>query len=66
MERRTLVDDIEDLAHLPSGGRGKQWFAGVAMAVGPVIYGVHSIRRGFTTLPGSRGVSEKLTGEAGV
>ena len=64
-ESRTLLDDIEDLAHAPSGGRKKQWFAGVVMAMVPVIYGIHSIRRGYTTLPGSRG-AEKLTGEAGV
>jgi len=65
-ERRTLADEIEDLAHSPSGGRGKQWFAGIVMAAVPVIYGIHSIQCGYATLPGSRGVSEKLTGEAGV
>ena len=42
--------DIEDLAHGPSGGRGKQWLAGVVMAALPVIYGVYSIQRGYTTM----------------
>jgi hypothetical protein len=65
-ERRTLLDEVEDLAYTPSGGRGKQWFAGVVLAVVPVIYGIHSIQRGYATLPGRRGVSETLTGEAGV
>jgi hypothetical protein len=65
-ERRSFMDEVEDLAYAPSGGRGKQWFAGVVLAAVPVIYGIHSIERGYATLPGRGGVSEKLTGEAGM
>jgi hypothetical protein len=65
-ERRSLLDDVEDLAYTPSGGRGKQWLAGAVLAAVPVIYGIHSIQRGYATLWGSRGTTAKLTGEAGV
>lgn len=63
---RTAFDDAEDLAYGPSGGRTKQWIAGAILASLPIIYGIHCIQRGHTTLFGSRGTSEKLVGSAGV
>ena len=43
-----------------------QWFAGMAMAALPVIYGVYSIQRAYTTMFGSRGASERISGDAGL
>jgi hypothetical protein len=63
---RNVFDDAEDLAYGPSGGRTKQWIAGAILASLPIIYGIHCIQRGHTTLFGSRGNSEKLVGSAGV
>lgn len=63
--RRTAFDDTEDLAYGPTGGRAKQWLAGIALAFLPIIYGIHCIQRGFTTLFGNQGIDQKLTGEAG-
>ena len=60
---RTAFDDAEDLAHAPSGGRAKQWLAGLVFAAVPIIYGIVCIRRGHTTLFG-RGASSDLTGDA--
>lgn len=40
-------DGFDDLAYGPSGGRGKQWVAGVVVGALPVIYGIHSIQRGW-------------------
>jgi hypothetical protein len=58
--------EMGDLAHGPAGGRGKQWFAGMVLAALPVIYGVYSIQRGYTTMFGSRGASAKISGSAGL
>lgn len=55
---------IDDLAYGPSGGRGKQWLAGVVVAAVPVIYGIYSIQRGWTSLFGSGKVDAKITGDA--
>ncbi|MEK7951615.1 hypothetical protein [Luteolibacter soli] len=57
--------DMLDLAYAPSGGRGKQWLAGVVLAAVPVIYGICSIQRGWTTMFGSRGMDERISGDAG-
>src|SRR5687768_13334578 len=62
-EHRTYFDDAEDLGYGPSGGRTKQWLAGVLLPAIPVIYGIVCIRRGHTTLFG-RATSD-LTGDAG-
>ena len=59
---RTTFDDAQDLAYAPSGGRAKQWLAGLVLAAVPIIYGIVCIRRGHTTLFG-RGSSD-LTGDA--
>ena len=61
---RTYLDDAEDLATAPSGGRTKRWLAGVVLAAVPIIYGCICIQRGHTTLFG-RGASSNLTGDAG-
>ncbi len=61
---RTYFDDAEDLADAPSGGRTKQWLAGVVLAAVPIIYGSICIQRGHTTLFG-RGGSSDLSGDAG-
>ena len=61
---RTYIDDAEDLANLPSGGRTKQWLAGVVLAAVPIVYGTVCILRGHTTLFG-RGASSDLVGDAG-
>jgi hypothetical protein len=63
---RTAFADAEDLAYGPSGGRAKQWIAGAILASLPIIYGIHCIQRGHTTLFGSRGSSENLVGSAGI
>jgi hypothetical protein len=64
-ERRTYLDDAEDLAYGPSGGPVKQWLAGVVCSAPPIIYGVVCIQRGHTTLFGGRGGSLDLKGDAG-
>jgi hypothetical protein len=63
-QHRTYFDDAENLAYGPSGGRMKQWLAGVVLAAVPIIYGIVCIQRGYTTLFGSR-ASSNLTGNAG-
>ena len=63
-DRQTHLDTIEDLAHGPSGGRTKQWLAGVVLAAVPMVYGIVCIQSGNTTFFGSR-ASAKLTSEAG-
>ena len=64
-EHRTYLDDAEDLAYGPSGGRVKQWLAGVVMASLPIVYGGICLHRGHTVLPGGRGGSLELKGDAG-
>ena len=39
-DRQTDLDTIEDLAYGPSGGRTKQWLAGVVLAAVPIVYGI--------------------------
>lgn len=63
---RSVSDDAEDLAYGPSGGRTKQWIAGVFLASLPVSYGIFCIWRGYATLFGHRGVDQKLVGTAGI
>lgn len=53
-------------AYEESGCVVMQWFAGMAMAALPVIYGVYSIQRAYTTMFGSRGASERISGDAGL
>lgn len=64
-EHRTYLNDAEDLAYGPSGGRVKQWVAGVLLAALPIIYGVVCIHRGHTTLFGGRGGELDLKGDGG-
>ena len=61
---RTCVDDAEDMAFGPSGGRVKQWLAGVILAAAPIIYGIVCIHRGHATLFGKRGSNLDLSGDA--
>jgi hypothetical protein len=65
-EHRTYFDDAEDLAYGPSGGRVKQWLAGIVLAAIPIIYGIVCIHRGHTTLFGRRATNLDLSGAAGV
>ena len=65
-ERRTYLDNAEDLAYGPSGGPVKQWLAGVVFASLPIIYGCICIHRGHTTLFGARGGNFDLKGQAGL
>ncbi len=64
-EHRTCFDDAEDLAEGPSGGRVKQWLAGVILAAVPIIYGIICIHRGHATLLGRRAASLDVSGKAG-
>jgi len=61
---RTYFDDAEDLAYGPSGGRLKQWLAGIVLAAIPIIYGIVCIHRGHTTLFGRRATNLDLSGTA--
>ncbi len=63
---RTVFDDAEDLAYGPSGGPMKQWIMGVIISSVPVIYGIYCLKRGYATLWGSRGLSSRFEGSAGV
>lgn len=56
----------EDLAYGPSGGRSKQWIAGVLLASLPMVYGILCLQRGHTALFGSRGTDQTLVGSAGI
>jgi hypothetical protein len=66
-DRRVSADTAERLVHEPSGGRVKQWLAGVFLAAVPIVYGIVCIQRGHTTLFGRprRGGNIDLIGEAG-
>lgn len=64
-DRRTILDEAEDLAYSPSGGRTKQWIAGAAIPLCIIAYGVVCLKTGSTTLPGRRG-SIELHGTEGV
>jgi hypothetical protein len=64
-EDRTCFDDAEDLAYGPSGGRVKQWLAGVILAAIPIIYGIICIHRGHTILFGRRVTDLDVSGKAG-
>ena len=63
---QTDLDFAENLAYGPSGGPVKQWVAGVILASIPAVYGIYCIQRGYTTLFGRGGSSEKLVGPAGL
>jgi hypothetical protein len=63
--RRTILDDAEDFGHAPSGGRTKQWFAGVLLSSLPMGYGIRSILLGRTFLPGKCG-GEVFDGPGGM
>jgi len=52
---RTILDESEDLADYPTGGRLKQWLAGVALPFWPVLFGVLSLRLGRATFFGRNG-----------
>ena len=64
-ERRTLLDDTDSLAYGPAGGRGTQIFAGVFIALIPIIYGIYCIDRGWTPLFGSNSPSLIMRGFEG-
>lgn len=62
---RNYFDDAEDLAYEPTGGRIKQWLAGVLLAATPIVYGLVCIHRGHTTLFGRSTANLNLSGAAG-
>src|ERR1043166_474179 len=62
---RMYVDEADDLAYGPSGGRAKQWLAGFFLAATPIVYGIVCLHRGHTTLFG-RGMHSDATGAAGL
>jgi hypothetical protein len=67
-DRRVYADTAERLAENPSGGRVKQWLAGVFLAAWPIVYGIVCIERGHTALPGRSWLAGKsnVTGDAGL
>lgn len=58
----SYTDTVDDLANGPSGGRGTQWFAGVVLALIPIIYGIVCINRGWTPLWGRNSPAMILRG----
>lgn len=64
-DRRTILDDAGDFAYGPSGGRTKQWVAGVVIPLIIITYGVVCLKTGSTTLPGRR-TSIELHGTEGI
>jgi hypothetical protein len=66
-DRRVYADTAERLVEDPSGGRVKQWLAGVFLAAWPIVYGIVCLQRGHTTLFGwrRRGGNVDLVGDAG-
>ncbi len=65
-DHRTALDDAEDLAHAPSGGRVKMWLLGVGLALVPLGYGVHGLLTGHARFFGRRGSHLDLDGSAAV
>lgn len=65
-DHRTHADLVDDLAHGPGGGSGTKWFAGVALALLPILYGLVCLERGWTSLPGSGTRAMQLRGTEGV
>ena len=63
-EHRTALDDAEDLAYSPSGGRGKMWCLGVVLALVPLGYGVRCLFTGHARFFGRRGSHLDLDGPA--
>jgi hypothetical protein len=61
----SIHDDIDSFSNGPSGGRFKQWFAGVFLALLPIGYGIHALKVGRTVLLGNRSAAD-LTGPPGV
>jgi hypothetical protein len=51
-EHRTALDDAEDLAYTPSGGRVKMWLLGIVLALFPVGYGIYCLRTGHALMFG--------------
>lgn len=60
--RRTVADDVDALAHAPSGGRGTQIFAGIILALAPIAYGLFCLDRGWASLFGSHASAVILRG----
>lgn len=51
-EHRTPLDDAEDLAYTPNGGRLTMWLMGVGLALVPVGYGIRCLFTGHSILFG--------------
>lgn len=61
---QTALDDAEDLAYPPSGGRIKMWLLGVGFAIIPLRYGVHCLVTGHARFFGRQGTHLDLDGPA--
>ena len=64
--RRTALDDAEDLAYSPSGGRLKMWLLGVGFALIPLGYGVHCLFTGHARFFGRNATHLDLNGSAAI
>ena len=54
-QRATLDDDVGDFSDSPTGGRVKQWLAGVAFPLWPILFGIYSLIMGSATFFGRGG-----------
>ena len=55
---RTVLDDAEDFAYSPSGGRLQQYLAGLGLALLLLVYGIHCLLVGHATVLGRQGSVE--------
>jgi len=65
-EHRTPLDDAEDLAYPPSGGRATMWLMGIGLAIVPVGYGIRCLFTEHATLWGRYNSQLDLTGSSAV
>lgn len=63
-EHRTVLDDADDFAYLPCGGRVTQWVGGVGLALAFIASGVLDLRSGHALIHG-RGGEIEFTGASG-
>ncbi len=63
---RTAIDDAEDIAYPPSGGRLKMWLLGAGLALIPLGYGTHCLFTGHARLFGRSATNLDLDGSAAI
>ena len=61
-DHQTSLDDLDDLAHAPSGSPWMKWLLGWVAPVAIVAYSLVSMNRGSITLPGEH-ASMTVTGD---